>query len=58
MPKITIKEIEKIKDRDDLSLYQATLSNGDTIDVEADTKKEAEEKVTKAIEDSPFYNGK
>lgn len=51
MTKPKIKSIEKA-DRKDISYYVATLENGHTVGTEADTKKEAEKKITEFIENN------
>lgn len=47
----TIKNIELEKRDDNVKNYIATLDNGETVGVEADSKKEAEEKITKYLEE-------
>lgn len=54
--KVTIEKVEKVKDREDISLYRATLSDKATVDVEADSKKEAEDKVKEFLSSSLIYN--
>ncbi len=42
-------DIEVVKDRKDVKLFRATLSNGSTIDIEADDLNDAEDKVTEYL---------
>jgi len=48
---MSIKSIEKNNSRKDISLFEATLEDGSTVSVEADSKKEAESKLKKYLED-------
>lgn len=50
MEEVTTTTIEKITERKDVNIYRFTLTDGRTIDVEADNKTEAKSKIEASLE--------
>lgn len=50
MEEVTTTTIEKITERKDVNIYRFTLTDGRTIDVEADNKTEAKSKIEASLD--------